>query len=51
MEKEWEKIRKLEAKLGNVNKAQEDMTSLMNNHKARMMAELNGVSDIEEEKR
>lgn len=50
MKAEWEKIRKLEAKIGRVNKAQEAMSSKMYDHRLKMEAILNKAKYMEEEK-
>lgn len=51
MKAEWDKIRKLEAKIGQVNKAQADMSSKMYDHRLKMEAILNKAKVLEEEKK
>lgn len=51
MKQEWEKIRKLEAKIGQANRAQEDMKAKMYDHKLRMEGILSKAAKIEEEKK
>ena len=51
MDKEWAKIRKLEGKLGEANRAQQEMTSKMNDHKMKMEYVLSKAKSLEEEKR
>ena len=51
MQKEWAKICRLEQRLGEATRAQEEMTNVMNDHKMKMEAVLSKASKAEEEKR
>ena len=51
MKKEWEKIRKLESKIGQATKAQQAMQNKMYDHRLKMEGILNKASMMEEEKK
>ena len=51
MQKEWAKICRLEQRLGEATKAQEEMTNKMNDHKMKMEAAISLTTKAEEEKR
>jgi len=50
MQREWEKIRSLEQKLGAAGKAEQAMNAKMNDHRMKMENILNRAQLMEEEK-
>jgi dsDNA-binding SOS-regulon protein len=51
MKREMAKIRRLEQKIGMVNKAQQDMLQKMYDHRMKMEAQMNKAKTLEEEKK
>lgn len=51
LKSEWDKIRKLEMKIGKVSKNEADMRQKMYDHKLKMEGMLNKAAKMEEEKK
>lgn len=51
MQREWARIRDLEAKLGRAHKAEQEMAAKMHQHRLRIEEQLNKADILEEEKR